>query len=225
MIMIVTAQILREIADDPNVYTRLIDEQIKEIERDFMKPEFKAVMETVGLDGEFIDHFNGRMLCPGHAIEASWFILQEARYRGNDQHLVTVGTTILDWMWERGWDEKHGGIIYYRDIKGLPVQEYWHDMKLWWPQNEAIIATLVAYQATSDGKYAKWHKMIHDWAYQYFPDTEYGEWFGYLHRDGRVSSPIKGNLWKGPFHIPRMQLQAWQTLEQTKLAKSYPSKQ
>ncbi len=215
--MIVTAQILREIVDDPEVYTQIITDQIREIEQYFMKPEFSAVMETVGLNGEVIDHFDGRMLCPGHAIESAWFILQEAQYRGDDQRLVQVGTTILDWMWQHGWDEEYGGIIYYRDVKGLPVQEYWHDMKFWWPQNETIIAILMAYQATGDEKYAAWHQMIHDWTYKHFPDPDYGKWFGYLHRDGRISSPIKGNLWKGPFHMPRMQLQAWKTLEQIKI--------
>ena len=37
-----------------------------------------------------------------------------------------------------------------------------------------------------------------------FPDPEHGEWYGYLHRDGRVSVRLKGNMWKGPFHLPRM---------------------
>lgn len=216
MIMIITAQILREIADDPAIYTTIIDDNINEIEQYFMKADVQAVMETVGLNGEMIDHFDGRIMCPGHTIEAAWFILQEAQYRGNDQRLTKIGTTILDWMWKRGWDEEYGGIIYYRDVKGLPVQEYWHDMKFWWPQNEAIIATMMAYQMTGDEKYATWHKMIHEWAYAHFPDTEYGEWYGYLHRDGRISSSVKGNLWKGPFHMPRMQLQCWQTLEQIK---------
>ena len=50
------------------------------------------------------------------------------------------------------------------------------------------------------------HRQIHDWAYAHFPDPEHGEWYGYLDRNGRVSSPLKGNLWKGPFHMPRMQL-------------------
>jgi N-acylglucosamine 2-epimerase len=98
----------------------------------------------------------------------------------------------------------------------LPVQEYWQDMKFWWPQNEAIIATLLAYQLTGDSKYSTWHQMIHDWVYKNFPDPEYGEWYGYLHRDGRISVPLKGNLWKGPFHIPRMQMMAWQILEEIK---------
>jgi N-acylglucosamine 2-epimerase len=141
-------------------------------------------------------------------------MLDEAQYRNNDPRLIELGTTILDWMWQWGWDEEYGGIIYYRDVKGLPVQEYWHDMKFWWPQNEAIIATLLAYQLTGDEKYAEWHQMIHDWTYRIFPDPEYGEWFGYLHRDGRVSVPLKGNLWKGPFHLPRMQLRCWQILAQ-----------
>jgi N-acylglucosamine 2-epimerase len=154
------------------------------------------------------------MLCPGHAIEAAWFVMQEAQYRNNDGRLLELGTTILEWEWGWGWDEEYGGIIYYRDVKGTPVQEYWQDMKFWWPQNEAIIATLMAYQMTGNEKYARWHQMIHDWTYAYFPDPEYGEWFGYLHRDGRISVPLKGNMWKGPFHLPRMELRCWQMLEQ-----------
>ena len=106
-------------------------------------------METVATDGSRIDdHFDGRTLNPGHAIEGSWFILNEAKYRNNDPDLIKLGTTMLDWMWEIGWDKEYGGIIYFRDVKELPVQEYWHDMKFWWPQNEAIIATLMAYEIT-----------------------------------------------------------------------------
>ena len=47
-----------------------------------------------------------------------------------------------------------------------------------------------------------------------FADEEHGEWYGYLHRDGRVSVPLKGNLWKGPFHLPRMQLVCWKLIEE-----------
>ncbi len=215
MILTVTAQELRDNLDDPS-FSRYIDESITEIQYDFMKPEFNAVLESVGTDGRFHDHFDGRMTCPGHSIEAAWFILNEAKQRGNDPELIKTGTTILDWMWEIGWDKEYGGILYFRDVKGLPVQEYWHDMKFWWPQNEAIIATLLAYQLTGDSKYSTWHQMIHDWVYKNFPDPEHGEWYGYLHRDGRISVPLKGNLWKGPFHIPRMQMMAWQILEEIK---------
>jgi N-acylglucosamine 2-epimerase len=211
MIVLVTAQCLRDTIGFEGAQQR-IDAAIEEIHRDFMKPEHRAVLENVGPAGEIYDHFDGRLMTPGHAIEAAWFILHEAKCRGNDRELIEIGTTILDWMWERGWDSEHGGMLYFRDLKGLPVSEYWQDMKFWWPQNETIIATLLAYRMTGDEKYARWHRQIHDWAYSFFPDREQGEWYGYLHRDGRISVPLKGNLWKGPFHLPRMQWYCWQLL-------------
>ena len=75
-----------------------------------------------------------------------------------------------------------------------------------------VIASLLAGWLTSEPKYAEWHALVHDWSFQHFPDAEHGEWFGYLHRDGRQSSPLKGNLWKGPFHLPRMLLKCWKIL-------------
>ena len=211
MISINLAQVLRDAIDAPQS-NAIIDHSIKKITTLFMKPEHKAVLETVGPNGEILNHFDGRIINPGHAIEAAWFILHEAQVRNNDSELIQIGTQILDWMWERGWDTEYGGLFYFRDIYGLPVQEYWHDMKFWWPHNEAIIATLLAYTLTNNSLYANWHSLVHDWSFSHFPDPEYGEWFGYLHRDGRLSVPLKGNMWKGPFHLPRMLLYCWKLL-------------
>jgi N-acylglucosamine 2-epimerase len=212
MILLTTAQAMRRELADP-VAGEAIDSAIEEIQRDFVKPELEVVMETVGPHGELIDHFDGRTLNPGHALEAAWFVLAEAWQRGGDTELTRLGTSMVDWMWRRGWDQEYGGLFYYRDLRGLPVQEYWHDMKFWWPHNEAILATLMAYRATGERRYAEWHGLVHDWAHRHFADPEHGEWFGYLHRDGRLSVTLKGNLWKGPFHLPRMQLLCWQMLE------------
>jgi N-acylglucosamine 2-epimerase len=212
MIGIVTAQEMRKNLGDDS-YTPFIDNWIREIGQDFVKHDRRMVMETVGPHGEFLDHFDGRTLNPGHALEGAWFIMEEAKIRGNDEGLANLGTAMLDYMWEIGWDKEYGGITYFKDAKGLPVQEYWHDMKFWWPQNEAVIATLSAWHLTGDQKYADWHAMIHDYAFKNFSDPEYGEWFGYLHRDGRVSVPLKGNHYKGGFHVPRMYLKAWQILQ------------
>ncbi len=203
MILINTASRIREAINAPEL-TEQIDKSIALLEKYFIHPEFKAILETVGLQGEFIDTLNGRVINPGHCIETSWFILEEARYRNWDKHLVELGTKILDWSWNWGWDEQYGGIINFRDCKNLPPQDYSQDMKFWWPQTETIIATLYAYLATGDERYMERHKLISDWTYAHFPDKEYGEWYGYLHRDGTVAQPAKGNIFKGPFHIPRM---------------------
>lgn len=115
-----------------------IDAFTAEIVRDFLKPEHEALLETVAPDGSVMDHMDGRTLNPGHAIECAWFIMQEGRER-KDAAMIATGARILDWMWARGWDREHGGLLYFTDLHGRPVQEYWHDMKFWWPHCEAII--------------------------------------------------------------------------------------
>ena len=204
MIMMNTAQQLRETIGDPRC-DEWIGKWIAEIERDFVKDDIRCVMEQVAPDGSIIDHIDGRTLNPGHAIEGAWFILHEARYRNNDPHLIQLGCKMLDYMWERGWDKEFGGILYFRDVYDKPVQEYWHDMKFWWPHNEVIIATLLAYLMTGKEKYAEWHKMVHNYSYERFHDKKNGEWFGYLHRDGSLAQTAKGNMFKGPFHLPRQE--------------------
>ena len=107
------------------------------------------------------------------------------------------------------YTDEFGGIINFRDCKGYPQQDYSQDMKFWWPQTEAIIANLYAYKLTGDEKYLKRHRQISEWTYAHFPDHEYGEWYGYLHRDGSVAQAAKGNIFKGPFHIPRMMIRSF----------------
>lgn len=204
MIMMNTAQQLRETIGDDRC-DEWITKWIAEIERDFVKDDIECVMEQVAPDGSIIDHIDGRTLNPGHAMEGAWFILHEAKYRNNDKHLIELGCKMLDYMWERGWDKEHGGILYFRDVYDKPVQEYWQDMKFWWPHNEVIIATLLAHLMTGNEKYAAMHKQVHDYSYKHFHDKENGEWFGYLHRDGSIAQTAKGNLYKGPFHLPRQE--------------------
>ncbi len=212
MIAIVTAQELRDCFGMEPRFQEWIFRCINEIDRLFVKRDLGVVMESVRPDGGIEDHFDGRLLNPGHAIEGAWFILREAAFQ-NSGWLVRLGCQMLDCMWERGWDAEHGGLFYFRDLHNRPVQEYWHEMKFWWPHNEAIIATMLAYVLTGDVKYARWHQQVHDWAHRHFADPEHGEWFGYLNRDGRPSSTLKGNLWKSCFHHPRMQCCCWGLLE------------
>ncbi len=208
MMTIVVAQEIRGSLGDQVIAGRTctawVDHAIDTIRRLFFKPELNVLMEVVAPDGGIIDHFDGRTLNPGHAIECAWFILHEAKVRGKDPLLIRLGLAILDCMWARGWDPEFGGLFSFTDLKGMPVQEYVAEMKFWWPHNEAEIATLLAWQLTGAPKYADWHRQVHDWSRRVFSDPEHGEWYGYAHRDGRIATRLKGNLWKGPFHLPRM---------------------
>ena len=212
MIGLVTAQELRKNLGESLVLESSIDRCLNEILGLFVKEDLEVVMETVGPEGEIIDHFDGRLLNPGHAIEAAWFVMEEGKWR-RDQDLIATGVRMLDWMWKRGWDSEYGGLFYFRDLDGKPVQEYWHDMKFWWPHNEAMIATLMAHQATGNAIWQARFDQVCEWSFSHFSDREQGEWYGYLHRDGSVSVPLKGNLWKSFFHLPRSLFLCWNLLE------------
>lgn len=208
MILINVGSCIRKVVNDPQL-TQQIDESIEKLKKYFIHPEFKCLLETVGENGEFIDTNMTRTINPGHCIETSWFIMEEAKLRGWDKPMLDMALQVFDWSWNWGWDKQYGGIINFRDCKNLPPQDYSQDMKFWWPQCETIIASLYAYLGTGDEKYLYRHERISEWTYAHFPDAEYGEWYGYLHRDGTVAQPAKGNLYKGPFHIPRMMIKGY----------------
>jgi N-acylglucosamine 2-epimerase len=205
MMLINVALILQQVVEDP-MLDKQIDESIDLISNKLVHPEFETILEMVGPNGEFIDTCAGRTINPGHCIETGWFILALARARKWDARLVKLGTQIIDWAWKWGWDEPYGGMINFRDCRNFPPQDYSQDMKFWWPQCETIIAGLYAYLATGEERYLEMHRKAHEYAFKVFADKEFGEWYGYLHRDGTVAQPAKGNIFKGPFHVPRMMI-------------------
>jgi N-acylglucosamine 2-epimerase len=180
---------------------------VDELRSAFTHQESGALLESVGLNDDLSRHLDGRLVNPGHSIEAAWFLMEEHHRRGGDGLLADALRT-LEGSWALGWDDQHGGILSLVDTSGAPVQELWAELKLWWPHCEAILAFLYAARATGDPSYLERWRLVHDWAHAHFPDPDQGEWFGYLRRDGTVFNRAKGNLWKGPFHVPRMQLLA-----------------
>ena len=214
MILISVLQIMRD-ADpkDSETYNEMIDKQIDEIFRYFIHEDQKVLLETVGPEGEFLNTPEGRTVNPGHAIETAWFIMEEARYR-SDPILLRKILPVLDWHLELGWDGDYGGLVSFRDCRGFqPGQIEWN-MKFWWPHNEALYATLLAFHLSKEEKYALWFEKIHNWVDNHFPDEKNGEWFGYLNYDGSVANNLKANHWKSFFHLPRQQLYTWKLLEE-----------
>ena len=179
------------------------------------KPE--AVYEMVSPNGELIPSFDGRTLSPGHALEATWFVLEEAICRsdedGNpDTCLVNLGMSMAESSWNLGWDEKHGGILYFVSADKKPIQEYWQNQKFWWPQCEAIIAALYAWRVSNDSKWLKRAHSAWEWFEENHRDPALGECWGWLNQNGQAIQSLKGSQWKGPFHYPRMLWKASQLL-------------
>jgi N-acylglucosamine 2-epimerase len=214
MILLATAQELRRVDTNP-LHKEVIDYALEQIANNFMKPEYQALFEVVGPNGEQLDSPEGRCLNPGHAIETSWFMMTEALHRGDDS-VMKKALDVLNWSLERGWDTEHGGLFYFVDIEGKPTEQLEWDMKLWWPHTEALYALLLAFRTTGDARYAEWYERVHSWSFGHFPDPEHGEWYGYLHRDGSMALRLKGSMWKGPFHLPRALLYGLKVLGELK---------
>ena len=187
----------------------LYDERAKQCIHDIFayhhKPELGCTLENVGPKGEFRSEITeGRIVNPGHDIECSWFLMEQAKLHG-DTELHTKAQEIFRMAIEAGWDQEYEGLLYFRDCLGNPPEAYEHDMKLWWPHDEILIASMMAYRDTGDEYYLNWFKRTLEYCQKVFSDPAYGEWYGYLRRDGKPTEPpCKGSTFKGPFHLPRM---------------------
>ncbi len=186
---------------------------IHEVMEVFLRPELGGIIvENVNNDGTLSDTFDGRLINPGHAIEAMWFIMDLGQ-RLNRPRLIekAIETTLK--MIEYGWDKKYGGIFYFMDRKGFPTQQLEWDQKLWWVHIETLISLLKGFHLTKSQECMEWFDRIHQYTWNKFRDLEYAEWYGYLNRQGEVLLPLKGGKWKGCFHVPRGLYQCWKTLE------------
>lgn len=197
---------------EKNFVDETIDRCIHEVMEVFHDSNSGLIRENVSPDGSFSDSFEGRLLNPGHGIEAMWFIMDLAVRNKNKALLEKAVRITLDIL-NYSWDEEFGGIFYFMDIMGKPVQQLEWDQKLWWVHIETLISLIKGYYHTGNPDCLKWFEKVHDYTWSHFPDPQYGEWFGYLNRRGEVLLPLKGGKWKGCFHVPRGLCQVWRTLE------------
>jgi N-acylglucosamine 2-epimerase len=196
--------------------TAILDSTVREIMTFFVDSERGILYENVALDGSHLDCFEGRLINPGHGIEAMWFIIDIAR-RHQDRNLIDRAVEIILNILNFGWDEEYGGIYYFLDANGYPPQQLEWDQKLWWVHLEALVALSMGYLLTQKAECWRWYQKVHDYTWNHFADAEYGEWFGYLNRRGEVLLNLKGGKWKGCFHVPRSLYLCWQNFTELTL--------
>jgi len=197
----------------PQILDKLVEDCLQEVMDVFYRPELGGiVVENVTMEGDLSDTFDGRLVNPGHAIEAMWFIM-DLGVRLQREDLIAKAVKITLNMMEYGWDKEYGGIFYFMDRLGRPLQQLEWDQKLWWVHVEALVALSKGYQLTGSKACLDWFQKVHDYTWSHFKDQDYPEWFGYLNRRGEVLLPLKGGKWKGCFHVPRALYQCWKTLD------------
>ncbi len=196
----------------PEEVEKTIDFTVNEVMNVFLDQDSGLIYENVLQDGSHDDSFEGRLLNPGHGIEAMWFMIDIGKRRNDDVLIKRATQTILNIL-EYSWDVEFGGIYYFMDAKGKPPQQLEWDQKLWWVHLESLVALAKAYQHTKDERIINWYNKVHKYAWNHFSDPIHGEWFGYLNRQGKVLLNLKGGKWKGCFHVPRAMYQCWKSFE------------
>lgn len=220
--VMVTISMLQEIMpshDDaryPELLARMLDEALAH-----QHPELGVFVENITADLRFDETLPpGRLWCPGHALEVAWFLLRILDRYPDCAKRARVWTN-MERSLELGWDQEFGGLYYFLDTQSKPLLELEWDMKLWWPHTEAILALAHAWRRTGEAKWLRWLDRIEDYAWRTFVDEEFGEWFGYASREGRVTHLAKGNPYKGFFHVPRAM--KWAAEEITAGEKIFPA--
>lgn len=212
MILCNLSLILEDVVGKQTV-DNMVPPLVEDIMTHFLQQDKGIILENIYPDGSLSDSFEGRLVNPGHGNESMWFLIDLA-IRYNNTALIHQCEDILTRTTEYGWDKEYGGIFYFLDIKGHPVQQLEWDQKLWWVHIETMISFAKAYKQTGNPKSKEWFLKLHEYTWSHFRDNEFGgEWFGYLTRQGTPLLTAKGGKWKGCFHVPRGLYQLWQTLK------------
>lgn len=185
---------------------------LDEIMNLFLDNKKLLIRENILTGGGNLDSFEGRLLTPGHGIEGMGFVMNIANELGKKSVIKQAIEVVLSTL-EFAWDKKYGGIFYFMDSEGKPPLSLEWDQKLWWVHLETLTTLLTAFMLTGDKRCWGWYEKVHHYTWEHFPDSDFGEWFGYLNRQGKPLLHIKGGKWKGFFHVPRSLFQNYQTFK------------
>ena len=179
----------------------------------FLHPDRGVTIEWLTTEGKDTDPPAGTACVPGHGIESMWFQIHIAQAKGDDATVKRAVEAIRTHL-ERGWDEKYGGLILAVDADGRDEVGWPHaDTKVWWPQTEALYATLLAYEICREDWCLEWHEKVRQWSYEHYPVAEHGEWRQKLDRQGNEITETLCLPVKDPFHLPRALIYAVDVLE------------
>jgi mannobiose 2-epimerase len=141
----------------------------------------------------------------GHDIEGTWLLCEAAEVLGDAtllKHVQALALRMADIVLKEGIAAD--GALCYEGKAGNIVDPG----KECWPQAEAVIGFLNAFQLSRDDKYLAASRRAFDWIENNLVDRVHGEWLWRINQDGRPDPKLpKVSEWKGPYHGSRMCLE------------------
>ncbi|MDA3930475.1 MAG: AGE family epimerase/isomerase [Prolixibacteraceae bacterium] len=136
----------------------------------------------------------------GHDIEGSW-LMAEAAEEIEDEALIKevneMAVRMVDATLEQGTDTD-GSIFNEKEGTHLDTDKHW------WPQAEAMVGYVNAWQITDDKKYLDEAEKVWNFIDLHIADRENGEWFWRVDAEGSpYMNEEKVGFWKCPYHNSR----------------------
>ncbi|WP_281612935.1 AGE family epimerase/isomerase [Flammeovirga sp. SubArs3] len=133
----------------------------------------------------------------GHDIEGAWLLDEAAQIIGEKKEATkSIAMKMVDTCLVEGF-AKNGAVLNELEEGQL------HKDFDWWPQAEALVGLVMAYNYSQDQVYMDQALMTWEYIKKQIIDTEKGEWFWGREADGSVKDTYKAGFWKCPYHNSR----------------------
>jgi mannobiose 2-epimerase len=146
----------------------------------------------------------------GHDIEGTWLLCEAAEVLGDAGLLKQAGAVALPMakvVLKEGIDAD--GALRYEGRGGAIIDAG----KECWPQAEAVVGFLNAFQLSGDARFFEAARRVWDFIENRLVDRVHGEWFWRITPEGGVDTTLpKVSEWKGPYHGTRMCLETLRRL-------------
>ena len=150
----------------------------------------------------------------GHDIEFSWLLVEAAEVLGDEKVIADtkrIAVNISDVQLKEGTAPE--GYIKGENFfgnrpafGGAHAESSEHGERIeWWPQAEAVVGYVNAWQISGERKYLDAAVNAWNWIKKYVIDYQYGEWYGNIYTDGTpIKTSQKASMWRCPYHNSRM---------------------
>ncbi|GAC1432114.1 MAG: cellobiose 2-epimerase [Chitinophagaceae bacterium] len=194
----------------------------------FFQPDWTPVSFRDSSYAVILKHRNLDHVSFGHDVETAYLLLEASHALGikNDARTMTISKRMVDHALRNGWDTVKGGFYdegyYFKDSAGITIIR---DSKNWWAQAEGLNTLLMMSDYFPEDTLQYYQKFEKQWQYvkTYLVDHEHGDWYsGGLDKEPDQKRGLKGNIWKGTYHVLRSFVNCIQRLEYDTIAPAPP---